>query len=131
MNETDIKLLTELAKLAKMFSSDSEEPEETEQGMTHPYIDKWVIVRHAKSGVHFGRLESYSNGDIILVSSRRLWEWKAAKGFTLSAVAKYGIASEERKLSCTVDIFLHDVAEIIPVLWGAQESLIEQASHNE
>ena len=131
MNESDIKILTELAKLAKMFSSDSEEPVAKEAGRTHPYINLWVIVRHATSGVHFGMLEFYDNGDVILTQSRRLWEWKAKKGFTLSAVANYGIAPEDSKLSCPAEIFLHNVAEIIPVPLAAQTSLIDAVSHNE
>ena len=97
-----------------------------------PYVGMEVIVRSADSGVHFGTLkEYYPGGEVLLEKSRRLWEWKAVKGFTLSAVAQYGIDHDESKISTPVDIYIIGVCEIIPCSVDALHSIRSASSHNE
>jgi hypothetical protein len=87
-------------------------------------IGQYVIIRCKDAGVHAGTLESYNNGEVVLLNSRRLWQWKAKQGHSLSAVAKYGIEGKESKLPCNVnELVLFDVCEIITTTKDCKKSI--------
>lgn len=50
----------------------------------------YVIVRSHTAGVHSGYLESRKGDTVILLESRRLWQWSGA---SLSQIANYGPAN--------------------------------------
>ena len=132
----DLNTNNEIIKaLAIALASQDKSNSETEVLPTSsqcPYVGMDVIVRSADSGVHYGFLkEYYPGGEVLLERSRRLWEWKAVKGFTLSAVAQYGIDPDESKISIPVDIYIVGVCEIIPCSADAFHSIRSASSHNE
>lgn len=54
----------------------------------------YVIVRSHTAGVHAGYLESRKGDTLILIESRRLWQWSGA---SLSQVANTGPANGTNK----------------------------------
>jgi len=93
-------------------------------------IGHWCIVRTRDSGVWFAFVLAKEGRDATLASGRRLHSWKAANGFTLSAVSKYGLSTG--RLSSPISIvFLTETCEFIPVSEEAKKNLNEWPSHNE
>lgn len=104
----------EAKSLAKLFG----QPGSTEK---HPYVGKYVIVRAARSGVHFGLLQAKESDEVILLNHRKLWQWVGA--FTVSEIAKYGVETSS-KLTETVDTnCISECIEIIPVTEESRKCL--------
>ena len=60
----------------------------------------YVICRGYYCGVHAGYIKEREGNHVVLNEARRLWKWKAAKGISLSEVAKYGIDASGSRV-CT------------------------------
>ena len=84
---------------------------------------KYVIVRTYSAGVHAGYLDEHIGKEVILINSRRLWEWAGA--FTLSELAKKGTTDPKNcKFATTIDeILLTEAIEVIPCTAEAQKSI--------
>lgn len=105
----DINDLTigEARQLAAMFAGGSVPAQKH-------MIGKKVIVRCRDAGVHFGTLVSYEGREAFLTDSRRLWQWFAAKGHSLSGVALHGLKHSESKVAgCLPELLLTETCEII------------------
>lgn len=50
---------------------------------------KYVLVRSNGAGVHAGYLASPEGADVVLTSTRRLWQWRGANH--LSDIATFGV----------------------------------------
>lgn len=89
---------------------------------------EYVICRGYYCGVHAGYIKDRDGNHVVLDDSRRLWKWKAAKGISLSEVAKYGINDSESRV-CTKcgEIWLGDVYEVIPCTDAARKTIEEAA----
>jgi len=93
-------------------------------------IGKYCIIRCRDAGVWAGVVSSKSGRDCTVIEARRLYEWKAIKGHTLSAVANYGISGG--KLPAKVPIvFLTETCEFIPATDDAKTTIVNFKSHNE
>ena len=78
------------------------------------FVGEYVIVRCRDAGVHFGKLDWWSDRTARLSSARRLWRWKAGNGeLTLSGVARHGVVDSESIIPGPVDVILTETCEII------------------
>ena len=77
-------------------------------------IGKKVIIRTYSAGVWFGLLEQKQNNEVILTNARRMWQWWAKEGISLSSVAMKGIKQEKSKIAEPVDSVWIEAIEIIP-----------------
>ena len=93
-------------------------------------IGKYVIVRSRDSGVHAGTLVSRSGRTVVLIGSRRLWYWVAAKEHTLSAVSLHGLGDGSKISSAVETIEILDACEIIQATVTAQASIEGYTSHD-
>lgn len=85
-------------------------------------IGLYCIVRCRDAGVWAGTVAEHNGREVKIVDARRLWQWKAASGVTLSAVSIHGIVSS--KVPESVDIvWVEDACEIIPCTKKSQESI--------
>lgn len=82
-----------------------------------------VVIRAARSGVHYGYLKSRTGQEVELVNARRVWYWAGA--CSLSQLAKDGTAQpKECRITVPVAaITVLEVIEIIPVTSEAQKSI--------
>ena len=87
-----------------------------------------VIIRTYSAGVWFGLLEQKQNNEVILKNARRMWQWWAKEGISLSSVAMKGIKQEKSKIAEPVDSVWLEAIEIIPCSDNAIE-LIEGAEN--
>lgn len=78
------------------------------------HLNKKVIIRTEKAGVHFGILDKYENKEASLRESIRIWYWDGAN--SLSEMALSGVKKPEScKFSVKLDeIHVCGVIEIIP-----------------
>lgn len=86
---------------------------------------KYVICRGFYCGVHAGYLKKHDGNHVTLVHARRLWQWKAKEGVSLSAVAKHGIDSACTLPNALQEIWLGDVYEVIPCTENAMDSILK------
>ena len=93
-------------------------------------IGHWCIVRTRDSGVWFAFVLAKEGRDATLANGRRLHSWSASKGFTLSAVSKYGLSAGSLSSPVPV-VYLTETCEFIPVSEEAKKNLNEWPSHNE
>ena len=89
-------------------------------------IGKKVLIRSYASGVHFGKLESYTDtlaGRVVeLSNSRRVHYWEGAA--SLSQMANDGVNQTESRISQVLpSITIVNVIEIIPLSEKAIENL--------
>ncbi len=106
----------------------TQQPEPFDNGM----LGEYVLVRCTGAGVHAGFLEAHSGQEVVLIQSRRLWQWKCAKGAFLSGVAKYGIDPAESRVGTELErIHLTEACEVIPCSDEAGATIMAAASHNE
>jgi hypothetical protein len=75
-------------------------------------------------------LTQKAGNEVILHGARRLWQWKAKIGISLSAVAVHGIDPKESRVPNPVDAVWLEAIEIIPCTLNAIKS-IEEAEHAE
>jgi ferredoxin-fold anticodon binding domain-containing protein len=71
----------------------------SQQDGLNEQIGEKVIIRTYSAGVWFGLLDKKSGDEVILTNARRMWQWKAKKSISLSAVAKYGIDYEGSRIA--------------------------------
>lgn len=76
-------------------------------------VGKKVIIRTYSAGVWFGQLEQKSGNEVILKNARRMYQWWAKEGISLSAVALYGIRQEKSKIVEPVSHVWLEAIEII------------------
>ena len=78
-----------------------------------PEVDgmKYCVIRTYSAGVHIGYVKSRNSQDMILLNSRRLWNW--TEGASLSQVAMEGCKSNKFAMTLP-EIELTDVIEVIP-----------------
>ena len=88
-------------------------------------MNKNVIVRGDRSGVHFGTLAGKIGQEITLEKSRRIWYWDGAA--SISQLAADGTVKPNNcKFTVTVDsIVILDAIEIIPCTEKAIKSIEE------
>lgn len=77
-------------------------------------MGKKVIIRTYSAGVWFGLLEQKAGNEVILKNARRMYQWCAKEGISLSAVALYGIKQDKSKIIEPVDYVWLEAIEIIP-----------------
>lgn len=100
------------------------------QGGLNGMIGKKVIIRTYSAGVWFGVLEQKAGNEVILKKARRMWQWWAEKGISLSACALYGVKHDQSKIIEPLESVWLEAIEIIPCTDVAIESL-ETAPHVE
>lgn len=91
-------------------------------------VGQKVIIRTHSAGVWFGLLEQKQNNEVILTNARRMWQWWAKEGISLSSVAMKGIKQEKSKIAEAVASVWLEAIEIIPCTQCAIE-LIEGAEN--
>lgn len=96
-------------ELAKLFNS-----QQTRNDGLNCMIGKKVIIRTYSAGVWFGVLEQKQNNEVILTNARRMWQWWAKEGISLSSVAMKGIKQEKSRIAEPVDSVWLEAIEIIP-----------------
>ena len=109
-----------LKEMIDLLSSIESEPAEKSSEL----VGKKVIVRCRDAGVHFGELIGISGRNVTLKNTRRLWQWKSAKGHTLSGCAVHGIDHQNSKITSEVGIIeLLEACEVIQCTDLAAESI--------
>jgi 5-formaminoimidazole-4-carboxamide-1-beta-D-ribofuranosyl 5'-monophosphate synthetase len=83
----------------------------------------YVIVRTYSAGVHAGYLESREGKEVVLLKSRRIYQWYGAA--TLSQLAQSGTSEPEKcKFPESVDkLILTEAIEILDVTKKAKETI--------
>jgi hypothetical protein len=100
----------EAKQLAALFGGGNQPT----QASLNCMIGQKVIIRTYTAGVWFGELQQKAGNEVILINARRLWQWKAAKSISLSAVALYGLDySGSKVVSPVLSIWLEAI-EIMP-----------------
>lgn len=91
----------------------------------HPATNKYCVVRGKDCGVHAGVVAMVADTVITITEARRLWYWVAAKGHSLSAVARHGLDRKQSKIAGAVTVHLErrDVCEIIEATEAAAASI--------
>jgi hypothetical protein len=87
-------------------------------------LGKFVIVRTNSAGVHAGVLSKKDGDEIILTNARRLWQFFAKGGISLSEVAVNGIVPEKSRICSPVPSIWIQAIEIIPASAAAEESIM-------
>lgn len=119
--------LQDLKELLSLLGSDNQNIE-VNSNIDKNFINKKVIIRTYSAGVWFGVLDEKSGAEVILKNARRMWQWKAKEGISLSAVAIYGIDQSESKIAPAVESVWLEAIEIIPTTQEATV-LIEGAKN--
>ena len=88
MNINDLTI-GQAKELAALFGS--KPVTQSIEGFESKHVGSYVIVRTYASGVFFARLDRHSGRMAELSNCRRLWQFKAAEGISLSAVALNGV----------------------------------------
>ncbi len=101
----------------------------TENSTLNFHVGEKVIIRTYSAGVHFGTLQQKEGKEVLLINSRRMWRFWAAKSISLSGVAVYGLSQDSDKTSkiCPIlekPLWLQAI-EIIPLTKLAIKSLEE------
>ena len=125
MNINDLTI-GQAKELAALFGS-----QPATAALDNKMTGKYVIVRCKDAGVHAGVLESYSGREAVLTESRRLWYWKCAEGAFLSAAAMHGLSDESKVGVALPRIHLTETCELIECSDIAEQSIRDQANHNE
>ena len=99
----DINSLTigQAKELAALFGSAQQQ-----QSSLNSLVGKKCVVRTYSAGVWFGEIVEKSGNEVIVKNARRMWQWWAAEGISLSAVALHGIKHDKSR-----------VAEAVPAVW--------------
>jgi len=93
------------------------------------HVGKKVIIRTYSAGVWFGEIKKKASNEVIVKDARRLWAWKAARSFTLSGVAVYGIDPGESKLAPKVGSQWLQAIELLSCSDTAIKSIEEAKDH--
>ena len=118
MNINDLTL-GQLKEINALFGSNKD------QGATglNCMIGKKVIIRTYSAGVWFGTLEQKDRNEVILRNARRMWQWWAKEGISLSSVSVNGIKHEKSKIAEPVEAVWLEAIEIIPCSNNAVKSI--------
>jgi len=82
----------------------------------------YVVIRSRDSGCHAGYLESEEGNAVVLLNSRRLYQWKGAA--TLSQLAMEGVDQKGSKFPMEViRITIYDICEKIDTTEKARQSI--------
>lgn len=85
-------------------------------------IGLYCIIRCTGAGVWAGTVKEHKEKSATIVNARRLYQWKAKEGITLSAVSQHGITNST--IPAAVDVlWVEDVCEIIPCTKNAEKSI--------
>lgn len=94
------------------------------------YHDRYVIIRTLDAGVHCGVLSLYTPATkhAVLRQARRIYSFN--NQFTLSSIAKKGLADGRMSVELDTDIVLSDVCEVILANAHAEQSLRSYAPYD-
>ena len=118
MNINDLTL-GQLKEINALFGSNKDQ---SATGL-NCMIGKKVIIRTYSAGVWFGTLEQKDRNEVILRNARRMWQWWAKEGISLSSVSVNGIKSEKSKIAEGVETVWLEAIEIIPCTDNAINSI--------
>lgn len=88
------------------------------------FIGACVLIRTYSAGVWCGRLDQKDGNEVILTGARRLWQFFAAQGISLSAVATHGVNQSKSRIATPVSAVWLEAIEIIPVTEEAEKSIL-------
>lgn len=127
LEDLTIKQVRELAALAASLNLTPVAAIAT-PAKSHPWTDRYVLVRTYSAGVHVGFLQSISeSGSVVTLSeSRRIWSWNSER-LSCSELATIG-AKPSDKIACAVPIQLNGAIEVIPCSDAAIKSFREAAA---
>ena len=121
MNNIDHLTLGELKQIAALFSNQAAQPAAATS--LDDMIGEKCIVRTYSAGVWYGVIEKKAGNEVIVKNARRLWQWKAAKSLSLSAVAVHGVNPEGCRFAPCVDSVWLEAIELIPCTAPAVSSI--------
>lgn len=84
---------------------------------------QYVIIRTYSAGVHAGYLKSRDGREVVLLKSRRMWQWQGSA--TLSQFAQSGTSQPDKcKFPEEVDrVVLTEAIEILDVTGKAKKTI--------
>lgn len=117
--------IEDLIKLAGLLNSSTENTTTTisKDETYDPFIGKYVVVRTYSAGNFAGTLKARYGNKIVLENSRRLWEWYAQDGISLSEVSQKGVVASNCKFCCIEPLKLIEDIEIIPCSEQAEKAI--------
>ena len=121
MNNIDHLTLGELKQIAALFSNQAAQPAAATS--LDDMIGEKCIVRTYSAGVWYGVIEKKAGNEVIVKKARRLWQWKASKSLSLSAVAVHGVDPEGCRFAPYVDSVWLEAIELIPCAAPAVASI--------
>ena len=110
----------QLKKIAEIFNN---KPQQCQKQDLQTMVGSKCIIRTESAGVWFGVVEQKAGREVIVKDARRLWQWKAAKGISLSAVAIHGVDSSECRFANMVPFVWLEAIELIPASADAIKSI--------
>lgn len=112
-------------EISQFFSASQEKPKNDFMAdfIAKSFIGKSVLIRTFSAGVWAGELWKKSGNEVILLSARRLWKWKATTGISLSEVSQFGVVENESRIAAPVPTIWLEAIEIIPMNLLAIESI--------
>lgn len=112
MNINDLTI-GQAKELAALFSG-AQQQQQQQTASLNSMLGKKCVVRTYSAGVWFGEIAKKSGNEVIVKNARRMWEWWAAEGISLSAVALHGIKHDESKIVEPVPAVWLEAIELIP-----------------
>jgi hypothetical protein len=104
----------ELKELAQFFSGFARH-QDSQNKIDSFCLGQQVIIRTYSAGVWAGTLDQKIGDEVILKSARRMWQWKAKAGISLSAVVANGLDQQNSKVTESIDAVWLQAIEIIPL----------------
>lgn len=86
-------------------------------------VGELCIIRTYAAGVWFGTVAAKDGNEVIVKDARRMWQWKAKQGISLSACALYGIDHAKSKIIEPVESVWLEAIELIPCSSVAIDSI--------
>jgi hypothetical protein len=120
MVNLDSLTIGEAREIAKLFSQVSNN--QSSEGLSG-MVGKKCIIRTYSAGVWFGEVVEKSGNEVIVKNARRLWQWTAASGISLSSVAIHGVNNSKSKIVESVDSIWLEAIELIPCTSDAVKSI--------
>ena len=107
----DINSLTigQAKELAALFGSAQQQ-----QSSLNSLVGKKCVVRTYSAGVWFGEIVEKSGNEVIVKNARRMWQWWAAEGISLSSVALHGVKHDKSRVVEAVPAVWLEAIELIP-----------------
>ena len=116
----DINSLTidQAKELASFFGG-----AQPQQSGLNGMIGKKCVVRTYSAGVWFGEIAEKSGNEVIVKNARRMWQWWAEEGISLSAVALHGIKHDKSRVAEAIPTAWMEAIELIPASGKAIASI--------